>query len=200
MEKKAIKHERTRLIFAQTARDMIHEGGVGSVSVRKISERAGYSLRTVYNHFKSLDELLWLARDLMIREVARYSLERKVIFQTADDLGQSYKTYIKYFMDHPHVFRFFYFHQLNREDKISTEDNSEEMIKEETIKTCKFIEETGGYDGIESGIIYKTFIYSIHGMIMLTLSGNDDLHSDELDKEIDAMINLFLTRRNKCPH
>lgn len=192
MSNKDIKEERIRKLFAETAKKMILESGVESVSVRKIAKEAGYSLRTIYNHFKNLDELLWLVRDFLIVDIAMHNLKESQGLHSSSDLSASYKKYMQYYLSNPNVFRFFYFHQLGEQERSSEKTQSDSILEKEVEKTCQFISRTGGFSISQSSLIYRLFTYAVHGMLMLAITGNDDLKAEQLDLEIDQMVNLIL--------
>lgn len=191
MSNRELKQQRTRLVFAETAKEMILTDGIDTVSVRKIAERAGYSLGTLYNHFNNLDELLWLTRSLLIKDIAMENLSEKVSLEKPEDLAQSYKIYIRYYIKNPNVFRFFYFYKLQENHRTPEEESYGEFLEQEIQNTCNFIALTGGYSADKSRTIYKTFTYAVHGMLMLAITGNDNLEMDHLNTEIDELVTLF---------
>lgn len=196
MNRGEIKHRRTRRVFGETAAEMIREGGVESVSVRKVAEKAGYSLGTLYNHFSNLDDLLWLTREILIEEIAAHIISGKKPLVNADDFADSLKAYISYFTGNREIFRFFYFHQLDKNSKNESERTDRTDTRGEMAETCRFIEKMTGCREDRSPRIYRMFVYALHGMLTLSLSGNDELEAEQLNGEIDSMIELILTKKN----
>lgn len=63
--------------------------------------------------------------------------------------------------------------------------------------TLGFLEEEGMVDSLEIGLIVRTIIYCIHGMISLNLSGSEELHREKIAEELDQIIDMIIVRRNK---
>jgi AcrR family transcriptional regulator len=60
-DKTSLRHrhsELTRELILRTVATMLEEGGAGELVVPEVARRAGVSLRTVYRHFPSRDELI----------------------------------------------------------------------------------------------------------------------------------------------
>ena len=199
-EKRAIKSERVKQILAETAKEMIHKAGVMSVSARKVTENAGYSPGTLYNHFKNIDELLWQTRQLLIHDIATHTIARSAPLKKKADFADAMKNYMGYFIAHPNVFRFFYFHHLSDDTKINPTTSEAPLLKEEMEKTFLFIMETGGFNPKEAEIVQKTFVYAMHGMLTLLISnnyGNDGMNKQTVFQDISAMVDLIFKKRPK---
>ena len=54
MENKEIQEERVRSYFVQAANEILRGEGITNLSVRNVSEKAGYSYATLYNYFKNI--------------------------------------------------------------------------------------------------------------------------------------------------
>lgn len=190
-EKKELKHLRTKRIFAETARDMILEDGVASVSVRKAADRAGYSLGTVYNHFSSLDEMLWMTRELMIEELGTNIGGAQP--ETLDDIRQGFHDYMDYFIQNPNIFRFFFFHHLDSAQKPA---DSKQKPEDSDIMTSLTIIMTALNTSMEdAGNIYGTMIFTIQGMLTMLISDNDGNTAEELHQQLDHTMDLLFSRR-----
>lgn len=191
-DKKTIKSERVKYFFADTAKKMILEQGIESVSVRKTAEMAGYSYATLYNHFKNLDQLLWDTRRLLIKDIAEY-LEKNAENDISDSRGikKIFRTYLEYYITNPNVFRFFYFHKLNEKDKKSGPEGDVDF-ESYYAKTFASFLDAGTISLEEVGKIMKILIYSVHGMLTLYISGNDNLTVQQMYTDLDEIIDSLL--------
>ena len=70
MEKKTIQKRRMMRYFIDAASQIIEEEGMGSVTIRKVADIAGYNSATLYNYFKSLNHLLFFSSMKYLKEYA----------------------------------------------------------------------------------------------------------------------------------
>ena len=102
------KNDLVRNGFVQAAKQIIHEEGVGAVSVRKIAKATGYSYATIYHYFADLDALLLAVKEQMVEDVAaHFSNSTASAFQSIDDLKRANRDYAQYYLDRPNVYNFF---------------------------------------------------------------------------------------------
>ncbi|MEX1376262.1 MAG: TetR/AcrR family transcriptional regulator [Eubacteriales bacterium] len=192
-DKKAIKSQRVKDAFAQTAKDIIEQSGVQAVSVRKVAEQSGYSLRTIYNYFTNLDELLWHTRDLMLADIAEYFMNQNGEIKNDDDLKKIFRLFMDYFIQNPNVFFFFYCYPL---DKSVTRSNkkimNEPQVQAKFAQTFQYMMQRGGYSMEAVGKATYTIIYALYGMLTLYLSGNDELTLDAIYKQLDDIVELMI--------
>jgi AcrR family transcriptional regulator len=66
---KSIDHDQQREIFAAAALEVIVKEGVAGLTVRRVSEEAGYTTGALTHYFKSKDQLLLAASELSARQV-----------------------------------------------------------------------------------------------------------------------------------
>lgn len=188
-EKKQLKSDRVKKVFAETAREMIHEAGVESVSVRKVADRAGYSLGTVYNHFKNQDELLWETREIMILDVAKYMIPRNPdMIESIDDIKAVFRLFANYFVENPLVYRFFYYHELNKEDRPNTNFMDDPEVRAQFGKTFDYLVDRGMFSPEEVAIRSRLVVYAMFGMLTLYITNNDDLTLEELYQSLDDTV------------
>lgn len=187
------KSERVKIHFAETAKKMILRDGVESVSVRKVAASAGYSFASLYNHFKSLDELLWYTRDIMILDIVQ-NIQYHNNDQVKNILGvkKVFRSFVEYFVKYPHIYRFFYFYHLNKEDKPNQTVVNEPNFEEQYAETFEFILESGKYTAEETTLIIKTLIFSLYGLLTLHFSDYEELTIEAAYQELDFMIEHLL--------
>ncbi|QIB67898.1 TetR/AcrR family transcriptional regulator [Aminipila butyrica] len=61
MANKSIRRARMIHYFVDTATAIIQEEGISNITLRKVADRTGYNSATLYNYFKNLDHLVFLA-------------------------------------------------------------------------------------------------------------------------------------------
>jgi len=192
-----IKTERVKHIFANTAKEMIYENGVESVSVRKISQKAGYTAGTVYNHFSGIDEILWHARSLVIEDLAGWMTDRNPEPpRDKDDLIRMFTDYVRYFIDRPNVYRFLYFHTLDLSEKTKKSLSDEPEFEKQIAGSFAVIAGTGRCSAEDLKIIGEMVLFSIQGILTLITTGNDSVDPERAPDFIRNAI-TFLTNKAK---
>lgn len=64
-----LKKQRVMNYFLEAASEIASESGLDSITIRNVSERAGYNSATLYNYFENLDELVAFT---VIRHISAY--------------------------------------------------------------------------------------------------------------------------------
>jgi len=186
------KSQQLRLYFAKTARDMILQSGMEAVSIRAIAKQAGYAYGTIYNHFANLDELLWLTRDLLMADIGDY-IEQKAdggAVTCSADVAALFGVYAEYFIKHPSVYRFLYFYPLSRNAKHAPGYIETDAYREKFSKTFAYLSARMEPQDIQNAV--KTILYSIHGLLTLSISKNDDLGIENVQDEIGEIVRYLL--------
>lgn len=176
--------------FAETAMNMILANGVESISVRKVAREAGYAFATIYNHFKNLDELLWLTRDLLIEDIAKqldYGTSNKLFDRK--ELLNSFLQYANYYIKHRNAFSFLYFYKLDIQFKYNKNIVEENDFSEHQMKKLNELSESEKISIERAANLFKTINYSIHGLLTLCFSENDQIKSEDIENEIIGIVN-----------
>jgi AcrR family transcriptional regulator len=186
------KSRQLRLYFAKTARDMILESGMESVSIRNVAKRAGYAYATIYNHFGSLDELLWLTRNLFMADVEAYIEKHtmNLVIDSKDSVCALFSAYADYFIKHPSVYRFLYFHTLNKDARTTQSYVETNGFKEKFNRTFAFL--SAGKDAREVEYVIKIIQYSIHGLLTTCIADNDGIGIEAVHGELERIIRFLL--------
>ena len=192
-KRNSIKSERIRSYFIGAAKEIIIRDGVESVSVRKVANLAGYSYATIYNYFCDLNALLQETKQCMIRDMAAYmgSVQGGNI-SGLDEIKKLNRLYALYYLEHPHVFRFFYSYRLTNEPKVIEQYFDYEASWRSTYQ-CFVTDGTIREEDIS--IVGKTVIYVLHGLLALFFSDNG-LTQEALFSEMDQSTEYLLKRRN----
>ena len=192
-DKKDLKRQRIKMYFLEATKELIINEGVENVSVRKVADIAGYSYATIYNYFEDVNELLWNVRSLIIQDIALY-MQNKIIEPLYDLEGikKLLRTYISYYFENPNVFKFFYFHQLSKRGGLKQGTEGEPNFEEIWKEALKGFVMDGTLQETNVEVISKIFIYTMHGMIAISLSDNDGLTEENVYKDLERIIDYLL--------
>ncbi len=188
----SLKSGRIRSYFIEAAKEIIIRDGVESVSVRKVGELAGYSYATIYNYFRDLNQLLQETKLCMIRDMAAYmgSVQGKKA-NGLDEIKRLNRMYACYYLEHPHVFRFFYSYRLTGEPKAAEQSFDYEASWRDTYQ-CFVADGTIREEDVS--IVAKALIYALHGLLALFFSDNG-LTQEALFNDLDQLTEYLLIRR-----
>ncbi|MCT4607410.1 MAG: TetR/AcrR family transcriptional regulator [Marinisporobacter sp.] len=70
MNKKAIQKKRMMRYFIEATHQIIEKEGIDYVTIRKVSDLAGYNSATLYNYFENLDHLIFFASIKYLKDYA----------------------------------------------------------------------------------------------------------------------------------
>jgi len=68
MDKKEIQKKRMMSYFIEAANQIIETEGVNAITIRRVSDIAGYNSATLYNYFENLDHLIFFASMKYLKE------------------------------------------------------------------------------------------------------------------------------------
>ncbi len=196
-DKKSLKRERIKIYFLEAAEEIIINEGYEKVSVRKVADIAGYSYATIYNYFEDLNELMWEVKEAMILDIFE-AMQKKMHRETygIDEVKKGFRIYIEYYLENPNVFKFFYFYPLSKPSKktvdVETGPDYDAMWKE----TFKGLILEGKMLEKDIEVVAKTFIYAIHGLIMLCFSSNGDLTEEKVYEELDEIVDYIMKKQD----
>ncbi len=111
-EREKIKQHRIMKYFIQSTIKIIQEENIGSVTIRKVANHAGYTSATLYNYFDNLSHLVFLANMTHLEDY------NKKIFRCVSDCKNPIEVYMsvcKCFSVHayenPEIFTHLFFSQ-----------------------------------------------------------------------------------------
>lgn len=188
---KIAKKERTKLDILAASKKIIHAFGHEAVTVRKLAEETGYSHTSLYYYFADLNHLLWDLRLEMIEEmIEELSLPSPSHNLPINELVGAFIRYADYFIDHPTVFRFFYFYNFIQPVGDEGFRNLEHKFQGIWVTSFSRLVEEGLVDPKELEITAKTMIYTVQGLILLSLQSQKS--KSEIHDEITECIKYLL--------
>ena len=110
MNKRTLKKHRSMRYFIDAAAKIMDEEGIEFVTIRKVSDLAGYNSATLYNYFKSVDELILYASVSHLRE---YTLDLTEYLKGAVGSIEFYyriwECFLKHSFLHPEIYNIIFF-------------------------------------------------------------------------------------------
>lgn len=200
MDRRKSKRERVRTLFAETAKEIIRREGVEVITVRRVAEEAGYTFASIYNNFENIDELLQYSRELIVRDLAVHigAEEKKLGEKKAGKelLAALFKCYIAYFLENPTIFRFFFFYPHPPRSESIPDHTKEAAFTDAFTQSFSFISDAWGFSEEELSLLSRSLIYTIHGMLTLSMAGYEEMKQSTADTFLDELL-TFLEKVSK---
>ncbi len=190
--KQILKKERVKTYFYEATKDMIIIDGVESVSVRKVADKAGYSYATLYNYFEDINELLWEVKLIMISELVELKQTIEENKSIKEGLKSLFGTYIRYFLEFPNIYKFFYFYKVTQPIKNSDNHKIEPDYEAMMRAVLNGFVLDGTLKDKDLEVVGKTLIYSLHGILTLYFSGNGGITEESVYNELNKIIDYLL--------
>jgi AcrR family transcriptional regulator len=194
---KISKKERTKKEIIEAAKRIIHDKGYEAVTVRNLAEGTGYSHTNLYYYFDDLNALLWSLRldmiEDMISALTSVSLAKD---DPVEEILDGFFRYTDYFFKHPNVFRFFYFYPFVKPEGDDGYKKLEKRLSGMWQASFSRLVQEGIINPGDIEVVAKTIIYSLQGMIMLSLSSNGTLEQKDIKDDLTKLVN-YLFGKNK---
>ena len=134
MDKKEIQEQRTKGYFIEAAKELLKGEGLSAVSVRSVSDKAGYSYATLYNYFKDLNDLIFeCVKDFQVECESAVKSKIKKSEQGKSKIKATVLAYVQYFTEYSGVFELFF---LERMGNIGNKQSISELIYTFLDKLC----------------------------------------------------------------
>ena len=187
-EKNDLKTQRVKGYFLEAAKEIILTEGAESISARKVAEIAGYSYATIYNYFKDIDELLGQTKALMVTDIMKYMrVTMDFTPNNIEDMTRLFAAYTQYYLDHPHIFRFFYFYRLSDAEALKERYD----FNAAWASSFRFLIKEGRINESNVEDCAKSILYSVHGLLALYFSGNG-LTKESLFADLEKIVSFIL--------
>ncbi|MGE5356733.1 MAG: TetR/AcrR family transcriptional regulator [Deltaproteobacteria bacterium] len=194
MKNKEIQEKRMKEYFIRATKEILKSEGIKSISVRNISEQAGYSYTTLYNYFKDINDLIFYC-------VNDFNEECKLFVenQTKENLLGKEKfrakiiAYINYFIEYPSIFELFYIERMgdfgNKQTTINIISNSLDDIYVEELNYC-INQNLIRPEKVE--IVKSQFKYVVSGLLLLYLNRMIPISYEEFQNQVNVHIDSLL--------
>lgn len=112
-----IRQQRIMRYFVEAAENIIKKDGITAITIRNVSELAGYTSATLYNYFDNLEHLIFLAN---IRYLENYNAKLYEYVKKCENSIEVYMAVCKCFCEHayekPEIFESLFF--SHRDEKL----------------------------------------------------------------------------------
>ncbi len=114
MNKKEIQKKRMMSYFIEATNKIIEEDGIEEVTIRKVSDLAGYNSATLYNYFDNLDHLIFFA---CMKYMRKYISNLPQNIATMEDSTEKYfliwEAFATYSFIHPKIYYRIFFDKFS---------------------------------------------------------------------------------------
>lgn len=220
MDKREIKRYRNMSYFIDAAVQIMDEEGIEFITIRKIADLAGYNSATIYNYFKSLDELILFAS---IRHLKEYILNLKEQIKSANNSLERYykiwECFCKYSFSRPQIYNNIFFgNHSNSMSQIIKEYYSifpEELVGQldelmpmllstdlyaRNLVLLSKIEAEGYLNKSDLNDINELTILLYNGMLVKVLNSETQLNADDVSQKTlvytELILNSFMAQKN----
>lgn len=188
-----MKAEITQKHFIETTKQMIDDFGIEELSVRKISDKAGYAYKSLYNHFGSLDGLLWHVRKSIIDDVSLYLDDKSPSkIDSSLQVKNVFLNYINYFLNHKNYYRFLFYYQLDKASKNIKNVTEDENHMTSMLGVFDYLRAEFAYSQSQITTVIQMLINISQGLLTTYVSGNDDLSREMVYKQFNDSVDFIL--------
>lgn len=192
-EKRELQRSRIRSYFLEAAKEIIAKEGHESVSVRRVADMAGYSYATIYNYFEDLNGMLWEVKNIMIQDIF-VNLMKKMPHKDYDmaEMKKGFRVYISFFIENPNIFRFFFFHPLEKPETANENTETGPDFAGMWQESFRGLIAEGRLREEDVEAAASTIIYSLHGLIMLYFVDKTEMNEEKVYLELDKILDFIL--------
>lgn len=206
IDKKTIQRRRIMRYFVEATHAIIESEGPETLTIRKVSDLAGYNSATLYNYFSSLDNLIAFSS---LRYLKYYSNDLKNYLSTDMDSYCVYiniwKCFCKHAFQNPDIYHKIFFTELSSSLSTSIRTYYEifpddlqdfetakfktmligETIESRTIQSLQKSVQDGFFDEADTAAIGEISILLFEGLLDQILSG---YWKKSVDEAVDAFV------------
>jgi AcrR family transcriptional regulator len=168
-----------------SAESLIAEGGYEAFSIRKLSERCGYSAPTIYHYFRDKSGLL----DAVLEEHYQrlLTLIRRVSFKPdpLDTIRARAKAFVEFALENPTHYRILMTHRGPEAKPLQSAEDSRGLLEQ----PWRQLIEQGRLLPEHMDLAQQSFLALLHGLISL-LNNRPDLEWSPgvLEESVDALL------------
>ncbi|MBU2491096.1 MAG: TetR/AcrR family transcriptional regulator [Bacteroidetes bacterium] len=194
MSNKEIQEQRMKGYFIQATKEILKGEGLKSISVRNISERAGYSYATLYNYFKDVKDLIFeCVVDFQDECETFIKSETKKYEPGLIKIKAITKAYIKYFIQYPGIYELFY---IEKTTDLAHKQPTVKLIHNFLNKLC---EEEWQYclnnkilNSAEASVMKETLHYAVIGALIIYINRRQPATYKEFSIIVESQLNYIL--------
>jgi AcrR family transcriptional regulator len=191
MNRKEIQEKRKRAYFIEAAKEIVKADGLKNLTVKKIAKKAGYASGTLYNHFESLNSLLFYSSLSFFDDCKKYVLEN-----INSDISCEKKAveiamlYSKYFVENSNIFQLLFLENLGKQNFKEHEPEILRLSRKNLIECA----DRDKIDKDEIDNISALIANTIHGNLLFYFKGRMEIENDMILEKIRNEIEYIIYR------
>jgi len=218
MDKKEIQKNRVMSYFIDAADEIIREEGIQAVTIRRVSDMAGFNSATLYNYFENLDHLLFLASMKTVKEYPQQVLD---YIKDAKNIIEKnlliWECFCKLSFRRPKIYYRVFFPKLNRstdkyvqeyyrvypKDQVELDGVIPDLLQatDLNMRNHKILEEgiaAGWFDEENHEEINDMTMLIYKGMLMRVMDSQEEIDlEDAVNKTVKYVSNIYAIYRKK---
>lgn len=192
-DRKAVHDERTRRFVIDATKELIKTEGLEPLSTRRIADAASFAVGTLYNYFADYSAILAHVAAEYLDEVHAVVLhDVEGIDDIAARVRQATRSYAGYFLQNPEAFKLVFMAPI-----APIPDGLEQSLLIPRVALLIhdwFVQagEAGLIPSHQSELIEDVLGSTVHGMLLLHITGRSPVTAETLLERIDEAVRLLL--------
>jgi len=161
----------------ESTQALLLEQGVDGLSIRRVSERCGYSAPTIYHHFGDKQGLIVALLEQHFRTVLDLMRAIPRSGDTKTDLQRMARAFMHFALENPDHYRLLVTPGLSGRERVSSAEAARELVKQ----SLRELASQGELLTADVDAAFQTMWAVLHGVISLHLMGHDDVDGQVAD-------------------
>lgn len=193
MANKTLQRERMKGYFIDSTKKILIEEGLDAITVRRVAEDAGYGYTTLYNYFDNQNDLLWQTSISLMQglEAQVMNLAQRETYSN-EDLTAMVLLYMNYMFDKPNVFKLFFMYEFNKHNGPIEIVPYEPVFPRILGTIVTQFADRGVLHHSKVKLICEVIIFTVHGLLTMSLSGRADISRDASIEKIIEIIHTHI--------
>jgi AcrR family transcriptional regulator len=167
--RRARGRDSVRLALIDAARDVLAQEGYDGMTIRRVAERAEYSLGTVYSYFADKDDLLY---SLVLEDFTRLTERLRAVREThegAAAVRQMLLSYAQMGLEQPRSYEVMFMFRPKLARRNASDDSDEHAYS--IFRSCVLAAmERGEFRAMDPDLVAQMMWASVHGLVSLRLT------------------------------
>jgi AcrR family transcriptional regulator len=168
-QRRARNRDSVRLTLIDAARDVLAQEGYDGLTIRRVAERAEYSLGTVYGYFADKDDLLYA---LVLEDFNRLTERLRAIrdsYQGAAAVREILLSYVRMGLEQPRSYEIMFMFRPKLARRNASDDRDEHAYS--IFRGCIVAAmERGEFRRMDPDAVAQMMWASVHGLVSLRLT------------------------------
>lgn len=196
MVQNAVQEKRMKEYFIEATKEILRGEGLRAVSVRNISEKAGYSYATLYNYFRDVKDLIFECVQDFSDDCEDFILKKtKNTPRGIERIKDITKAYAQYFIQYPGIFELFF---IEKTSDIAGKQPTLSIINTFFAKQCEtdldYAVQSGQVKAEDSEQIIETLSNATVGILLNYVFRRHPSNYKAFTKSLKDQIDFILER------